>query len=103
LINCIYYLFEKQKKEGKDGENDKINESEEKDPHSLNNYDAIFKEKDLQKVINRESWEEYKDMSCDKGISFKQCIFPGIKIKKSAHKFMYASSYNAYKIYPKVY
>jgi hypothetical protein len=92
-----------QKQEGKDGDDEKINEQEGKDPQSLNNYNAIFKEKDLKNVISVANWEEYKDMSCEKGISFKQCIFPGIKIKESAGKYMYASSYNAYKIYPKVF
>jgi arginine kinase len=28
--------------------------------------------------LTKEIWEEYKDESCEKGVSFRTCIFSGI-------------------------
>lgn len=33
----------------------------------------------LSKNLTKEIWDEYKDESCDSGVSFKTCIFSGVK------------------------
>jgi hypothetical protein len=33
----------------------------------------------LKQVMSKEKWDKYRDLKCDKGIYFTQCIFPDIK------------------------
>jgi hypothetical protein len=51
----------------------------------LINYEHLFVNrkdnldpKGLEKYLNKDLWEKFKDASCDEGIPFKRCVIPGI-------------------------
>jgi creatine kinase/arginine kinase len=45
--------------------------------------------------MTKEIWEEYKDQSCGAGVSFKVCVFSGIKNQDSGIG-VYAGSHDSY-------
>merc|ERR1712127_612365 len=47
-------------------------------------------------------WEEYKDMSDDSGVTFKTCIFSGVKNLDSGIG-LYAGSHSSYTKFPKLF
>jgi hypothetical protein len=47
---------------------------------------------ELQKLLTREIWEEYKDQVCEKGVPFKLGIFPDIRIRENEHGLIAGSS-----------
>jgi len=56
----------------------------------------------LKKNLTEEIWNEYKDKSCAQGVSFKTCIFSGIKNLDSGIG-VYAGSHDAYKTFNKLF
>jgi creatine kinase/arginine kinase len=52
--------------------------------------------------MSKEIWEEYKDLSCDSGVSFKVCVFSGIKNQDSGIG-VYAGSHHAYTKFNKLF
>lgn len=80
-------------------------EDEVKDANSLNNYDIIFSKEDsyLKTFMDKDTWEECKDLSCHEGVPFRTCVYPGIKFHDNKTWGLCASSMSAYKIYHKVF
>jgi len=56
----------------------------------------------LSKNLTNEIWEEYKDMKDDAGVSFKTCIFSGVKNLDSGIG-VYAGSHNSYTKFNKLF
>ena len=52
--------------------------------------------------MTKEIWEEYKDLSCKSGVSFKTCILSGVKNQDSGIG-IYAGSHDAYKTFNKLF
>jgi len=71
----------------------------------LVDFDTFFQPgttSELSKCMTKEIWEEYKDMKCAEGVSFKTCIFSGIKNQDSGIG-VYAGSHNAYTCFNKLF
>jgi hypothetical protein len=49
---------------------------------------------ELSKSMTANMWENYKDKLCEKGFSFKSCIYPGIRIRDSKYGVCAYSSYS---------
>lgn len=76
-----------------------------KSADELNDFNTFFQagnNSQLKKCLTKEIWEEYKDKSCECGVSFKTCIFSGIKNQDSGIG-VYAGSHNAYKTFNKLF
>ena len=56
----------------------------------------------LKKCLTKEIWEEYKDKKCACGVTFKTCIFSGVKNQDSGIG-VYAGSHDAYKCFHKLF
>ena len=56
----------------------------------------------LSRNLTKEIWEEYKDQSCAEGVTFKTCIFSGVKNLDSGIG-LYAGSHDAYKKFEKLF
>jgi len=56
----------------------------------------------LSKHLTKEVWEEYKDQSDDMGVSFKTCIFSGVKNLDSGVG-LYAGSHSSYSKFNKLF
>lgn len=56
----------------------------------------------LKESLTPAIWEEYKDKSCTGGVSFKTCIFSGIKNQDSGIG-AYAGSHNSYTTFNKLF
>jgi len=56
----------------------------------------------LARCMTKEMWEEYKDMSDDSGVTFKTCIFSGVKNLDSGIG-LYAGSHSSYTKFPKLF
>jgi len=56
----------------------------------------------LSKCMTEEIWNEYKDLSCKEGVSFKVCIFSGIKNQDSGIG-VYAGSHDSYYCFGKLF
>ena len=54
----------------------------------------------LSRNLTQEIWVEYRDQSCKYGVSFKQCIFSGVKNQDSGIR-CYAGSHDSYKKFDK--
>lgn len=52
--------------------------------------------------MTKKIWDEYKDMSCAYGVSFKTCIFSGIKNQDSGIG-VYAGSHDSYNYFNKLF
>lgn len=64
----------------------------------LTDFDTFFTpecKSQLKATLTKEIWEEYKDQSCDAGVSFKTCIFSGVANQDSGIG-LYAGSHHAY-------
>ena len=57
---------------------------------------------ELCKCLTKEIWEEYKDQSCAEGVTFKTCIFSGVKNLDSGIG-LYAGSHDAYTKFNKLF
>lgn len=76
-----------------------------KSADELKDYDTFFlpgTKSELSKCLTKEIWEEYKDMKCKEGVSFKTCIFSGIKNQDSGIG-VYAGSHDAYTTFCKLF
>ena len=76
-----------------------------KDSAELMDFDTFFQPgntSSLCKFMSKEIWEEYKDQSCDAGVSFKVCIFSGIKNQDSGIG-VYAGSHGSYMKFNKLF
>merc|ERR1712167_557875 len=56
----------------------------------------------LSRNMTKEIWEEYKDQSCESGVTFKTCIFSGVKNQDSGIG-VYAGSHDAYTKFEKLF
>ena len=71
----------------------------------LKDFDTFFPAgttSSLCKNMSKEIWEEYKDMSDDSGVSFKVCVFSGIKNLDSGIG-VYAGSHSSYTKFSKLF
>lgn len=76
-----------------------------KSADELSDFNTFFQagtKSELSKCLTKEIWEEYKDKSCECGVSFKTCIFSGIKNQDSGIG-LYAGSHNSYKCFNKLF
>jgi len=56
----------------------------------------------LSKHLSQEIWDEYKDLSCKSGVTFKTCCFSGVANLDSGIG-LYAGSHDAYKTFNKLF
>ena len=56
----------------------------------------------LSRNMTKEIWEEYKDQSDDSGVTFKTCVFSGIKNLDSGIG-LYAGSHSSYTKFAKLF
>lgn len=56
----------------------------------------------LSRCMTKEIWEEYKDKSDDCGVTFKTCIFSGVKNLDSGIG-LYAGSHSSYRMFNKLF
>lgn len=76
-----------------------------KTAETLTDFDTFFTpecKSQLKKCLTKEIWEEYKDQSCDAGVSFKTCVFSGIANQDSGIG-LYAGSHQAYTKFEKLF
>ena len=72
---------------------------------SLDDFDKFFtpvSKSALRKCLTKEIWEEYKDMKCSAGVSFKICIYSGIANQDSGIG-VYAGSQDSYTTFNKLF
>lgn len=95
---------------GKCGSKDGVSEASKKQAafksaDELTDFDTFFTpecKSELKKCLTKEIWEEYKDKSCSQGVTFKTCIFSGVKNQDSGIG-IYAGSHDAYKCFNKLF
>ena len=95
---------------GKCGSKDGVSETSKKvsafkSADELKDFDTFFPagtKSELCKCLTKEIWEEYKDESCSQGVTFKTCIFSGVKNLDSGIG-VYAGSHNAYTKFNKLF
>lgn len=72
----------------------------------LVDYDTFFPagktDSSLSKHMSKDIWEEYKDLNDDAGVSFKVCVFSGIKNLDSGIG-VYAGSHSSYTKFNKLF
>jgi len=71
----------------------------------LTDFSTFFHESSnssLKRNLTQAVWDEYKDQSCDQGVSFKVCCFSGIKNQDSGIG-VYAGSHNSYQKFNKLF
>ena len=72
---------------------------------SLDDLKTFFK-KDTSSALSRnltqEIWDEYKDLSCKEGVTFKTCCFSGVANQDSGIG-LYAGSHDAYTTFSKLF
>ena len=76
-----------------------------KNSDELKDFDTFFPagtKSSLCKNLTKEIWEEYKDQSCDMGVTFKTCIYSGVKNLDSGIG-LYAGSHGAYSKFNKLF
>ena len=77
-----------------------------KSADELVDYDTLFPagstKSSVSRHCTREVWEEYKDMKDAAGVSFKTCIFSGVKNLDSGIG-AYAGSHDSYKTFNKLF
>merc|ERR1712147_9622 len=77
-----------------------------KSADELVDYDTFFPagktKSTLSKKLTKEIWEEYKDQSDDAGVTFKTCVFSGIKNLDSGIG-LYAGSHSSYTKFEKLF
>lgn len=95
---------------GKCGSKDGVSEASKKQTafasaDDLQDWNTFFTpecKSELKKCLTKEIWEEYKDMKCKEGVSFKTCIFSGVKNQDSGIG-IYAGSHDAYTTFNKLF
>ena len=82
------------------------NQSAFKSADELSDWDTFFPagktKSSLSKHLTKEIWEEYKDQKDDAGVSFKTCVFSGIKNLDSGIG-LYAGSHSSYTKFNKLF
>merc|ERR1711990_979146 len=76
-----------------------------KSSDELQDFNTFFLEgtkSSLSKNLSKEIWEEYKDQSCDAGVTFRTCIFSGVKNQDSGIG-IYAGSHHSYTKFEKLF
>ena len=71
----------------------------------LNEFEKLYPgptDSSLSRNLTKEIWEEYKDKKDKYGVSFKTCIFSGIKNLDSGIG-VYAGSHDAYQCFEKLF
>jgi hypothetical protein len=71
----------------------------------LTDFSTLFQEgckSELSKCLTEEIWNEYKDMSCKSGVSFKTCVFSGVANQDSGIG-VYAGSHDSYYTFSKLF
>jgi len=84
---------------------DAKNQTAFKSCEELVDFSTFFKPENtssLARFMTKEIWEEYKDQSCEAGVSFKVCIFSGIKNQDSGIG-CYAGSHSSYQKFNKLF
>ena len=74
-------------------------------PEDLKDFDKLFPagtNSALSRNLTKEIWEEYKDQKDEAGVSFKTCIFSGVKNLDSGIG-LYAGSHNSYTKFEKLF
>lgn len=95
---------------GKCGSKDGVSETSKKvsafkSADELKDFETFFPagtKSALSKCLTKEIWEEYKDESCAEGVTFKTCIFSGVKNLDSGIG-VYAGSHDAYTKFNKLF
>lgn len=96
---------------GKCGSKDGVSDASKKNITSfqsaeeLKDFETFFTsstKSQLSKCLTKEIWEEYKDMSCSEGVTFKTCIYSGIKNQDSGIG-IYAGSQDSYTTFNKLF
>jgi hypothetical protein len=95
---------------GKCGSKDGVSDASKKQTafkssEELVDFDTFFTpscKSELKKCLTKEIWEEYKDQKCSQGVTFKTCIFSGVKNQDSGIG-IYAGSHDAYKCFNKLF
>jgi hypothetical protein len=95
---------------GKCGSKDGVSETSKKvsafkSADELVDFETFFPadtKSEVCKCLTKEIWEEYKDMSCDEGVTFKTMIFSGVKNLDSGIG-LYAGSHNSYTKFNKLF
>tara|TARA_B100000780_G_scaffold260816_1_gene212825 strand:+ start:292 stop:915 length:624 start_codon:yes stop_codon:yes gene_type:complete len=75
------------------------------DAAQLEDYSTFFLEDSksaCKKCLTQEIWDEYKDLKCESGVSFKTCVFSGIANQDSGIG-VYAGSHDAYTKFNKLF
>jgi hypothetical protein len=76
-----------------------------KSAEELQDFSTFFPEgtkSSLCKNMTEEIWNEYKDMKCAEGVTFKVCVFSGIKNLDSGIG-VYAGSHDSYRCFNKLF
>jgi len=74
-------------------------------PEQLQDFDKLFPagtNSALSRNLTKEIWEEYKDQKDDCGVSFKTCVFSGVKNLDSGIG-LYAGSHSSYAKFDKLF
>lgn len=95
---------------GKCGSKDGVSEASKKQAafataDDLKDFESFFTpecKSELRKCLTKEIWEEYKDKTCSQGVTFKTCIFSGVKNQDSGIG-VYAGSHDAYTTFNKLF
>merc|ERR1711934_351829 len=101
----LYHRYIHNFKMGKCGSKEAAPQSAFKTSDELVDFNTFFTpecKSELKKCLTKEIWEEYKDQSCSQGVTFKTCIFSGIKNQDSGIG-IYAGSHDAYKCFNKLF
>jgi hypothetical protein len=91
------------KKSGTPSTRDNFKEHE--TAESLEDVNCFFKpdtKSSLSRNLTQEIWNEYKDQSCDAGVTFKTCVFSGVANLDSGIG-LYAGSHQAYTKFNKLF
>jgi len=77
-----------------------------KSADELNDFKSLFfagsTDSALSRNLTEEIWNEYKDKKDDAGVSFKTCIFSGVKNLDSGIG-LYAGDHSSYKVFNKLF
>lgn len=76
-----------------------------KSSEDLKDFETFFPagtKSSLSKNLTAEIWNEYKDQKCDMGVTFKTCIYSGVKNLDSGIG-LYAGSHGAYTKFNKLF
>jgi hypothetical protein len=90
----------KHAKEMKEGYDDELTEAK-----KLKRFEVFCSKPGtiITRYLDKDMWEEYKDMKCEMGVPFKDIIYPGVKLYDKKGPCFIASSLSCYKLYHKMF